>query len=153
MLGMTMSEVPIGLVFGGGSKLQLVSRELNTVVDRLFAPFGLTTQQAAVVLHAAGGATSPNQLAAAVATDTAGMTRLLDRLETKGFLARQKHPEDRRAVVVELTGEGRALVPRLAPVFGRAAGQLLAGFSTAELDRLNGMLDRMLANLRVGVAG
>src|SRR5205807_7715684 len=126
-------DVPIGLVLGGGSKLQLVSRELNTLVDRLFAPFGVTAQQAAVLLHAARGATGPNQLAAAVATDTAGMTRLLDRLETKGFLTRQKHPEDRRAVVVELTGEGQALVPRLAPVFGRAAKQLLADFSAVEL--------------------
>ena len=150
---MNTPDVPIGLVLGGGSKLQVVSRELNTVVDRLLAPFGVTAQQAAVVLHAARGETSPNQLAAAVATDTAGMTRLLDRLEAKGLLARRKHPEDRRAVVVELTGEGQALVPQLAPVFGRATKLLLADFSAAELDRLGGMLDRMLANLRVGVAG
>jgi DNA-binding MarR family transcriptional regulator len=39
------------------------------------------------------------------------MTKLLDRLESKGLLQRRPHPDDRRAVMIELTDEGRALVP------------------------------------------
>lgn len=75
------------------------------------------------------------------------MTRLLDRLEDKGLVRRRRHPGDRRSIIIEVTDEGRAIVPRLAPVFGRVTGRLLAGFSEAEVRELTGMLQRMLENL------
>jgi DNA-binding MarR family transcriptional regulator len=51
------------------------------------------------------------------------MTRLLDRLEGKGLIRRRNHPGDRRSIVIALTGQGRALVPHLAPIFGRVTSQ------------------------------
>jgi DNA-binding MarR family transcriptional regulator len=42
---------------------------------------------------------------------------------------------------------GRALLPRLPPIFGRVTGQLLAGFTAEEIDQLTAMLRRMLVNL------
>jgi len=140
-------QVPIGLVLGGGSLLNQVARELSTTLERQLAPLDVTAQQAALLLHAAREESSPNRLAAALGTDTAGMTRLLDRLEDKGLTTRRRHPGDRRSVIVELTGKGKALLPRLAPGFGRVTRQLLAGFSTEEIDELTGLLGRMLDNL------
>jgi hypothetical protein len=70
-----------------------------------------------------------------------------DRLEGKGLLQRRPHPDDRRAIIIELTDQGRALVPRLPPIFGQVTSQLLAGFSTDEVDQLTTMLQRMLDNL------
>ncbi|KAA9377419.1 MarR family transcriptional regulator [Microbispora cellulosiformans] len=140
--------VPIQLVLGGGSLLNQVGRELRTVVDGMLAPYDLTAQQAALLLSAARQETSPNRLAPELGTDTAGMTRLLDRLEAKGLVRRRRHPDDRRSVVVEVTGQGRALVPRLAPVFGRASARLLAGLSEEEVRLLTALLERMLRNLR-----
>jgi DNA-binding MarR family transcriptional regulator len=84
---------------------------------------------------------------ALLGTDTAGMTKLLDRLEDKGLLRRRRHPDDRRAILIELTEAGRALVPRLPPIFGRVTRQLLAGFSTDEVSQLTSMLQRMHDNL------
>lgn len=139
---------PIELVLGGGSLIHQVGRELSTAVERRLAEFDVTAQQAALLLHAAEAGTSPNRLAARLGTDTAGMTRLLDRLEGKGLLRREKHPGDRRSVVIVLTKQGRALVPRLAPAFGGISRQLLDGFSEPEIRRLTAMLRRMLENLR-----
>jgi DNA-binding MarR family transcriptional regulator len=144
---------PSALVLGGGSLLNQVSRDLGTAAERLLAPLGLTAQQAALLLHASREPRTPSQLMAVLGTDTAGMTKLLDRLEAKGLLARRPHPADRRAVLIELTGPGRALVPRLPPVFGRLTSQLLAGFSDEEIGQLTGMLRRMLGNLRGAAAG
>jgi DNA-binding MarR family transcriptional regulator len=76
------------------------------------------------------------------------MTRLLDRLEAKGLARRRANPDDRRALVIEVTEEGRALVPRVVPVFGRAARNLLTGFSAVEIGQATGLLQRMLANLQ-----
>ncbi|WP_144122553.1 MarR family winged helix-turn-helix transcriptional regulator [Catellatospora sichuanensis] len=132
---------------GAGSLLHQVARELTTVLDRDLARHDLTSQQAALLLHAAGEAATPSSLKATLGTDTAGMTRLLDRLEGKGLLRRTKHPRDRRAIVIELTTQGRALVPHLPSAFGRVVGRLLTGFDDTEVAQLRAMLDRMLANL------
>jgi DNA-binding MarR family transcriptional regulator len=81
-------------------------------------------------------------------TDTAGMTKLLDRLQAKELIQRQRHPADRRAVLISLTEQGQALLPRLRPAFGRVTSQLLAGFTEEEITQLTGMLHRILGNLR-----
>ncbi|WP_188194579.1 MarR family winged helix-turn-helix transcriptional regulator [Nonomuraea sp. SYSU D8015] len=135
------------LVLGGGSLLVQVGRELNTETERRLAPLGLTVQQAALLLHAARGDVTPSLLKSRLGTDTAGMTRLLDRLEAKGLLRRARHPEDRRSIVIELTDEGRALVPGLPPIFGKISHQVFAGFSPQEIAQVTDMLRRILRNL------
>ena len=139
-----------GLVLGGGALLNQVGRALNTAAERLLAPLGLTAQQAALLLHAAARARSPSQLTELLGTDTAGMTRLLDRLQDKGLLRRTRHQVDRRSIVIELTPRGRAMVPKLPPIFGRISTQVFTGFSAEEITQVTDLLHRMLDNLTVG---
>jgi len=135
------------LVLGGGSLLHQVARDLATALERQLAPFDITAQQAALLLHAARQQSSPSQLMTVLGTDTAGMTKLLDRLEAKGLIERRPNPGDRRSVLIALTKDGQALVPRLGPVFGRVTGQLFTGFSPDEIGALAAMLQRMRGNL------
>ncbi|MFC5831035.1 MarR family winged helix-turn-helix transcriptional regulator [Nonomuraea insulae] len=135
------------LVLGGGSLLVQVGRELNTETERRLAPLGLTAQQAALLLHAARGDSTPSLLKSRLGTDTAGMTRLLDRLQAKGLLRRARHRSDRRSIVVELTDEGHALVPSLPPIFGKISHQVFEGFSPEEIEQVTEMLGRILRNL------
>jgi DNA-binding MarR family transcriptional regulator len=145
----THDGLPLDLLFAGGSLVHRVARELSNATDRELAPFDLTGQQAAVLLLAARQrGVSPSQLKERVGTGTAGMTRLLDRLEAKGLLIRGQHPDDRRAIVIEPTAAGRALVPRLAPIFRRVHGHLLAGLPEHEVVHLTATLQHMLDNLR-----
>lgn len=137
----------IELMLGGGSLLNQVGRDLNTIVERQLAPLGLTSQQAALLLQASREIRTPSQLKQQLGTDTAGMTRLLDRLVDKGLLRRIQHPDDRRSIIIELTADGQALVPRLPPIFGRASRQLFHGFTADEITQMTGMLTRMLTNL------
>src|SRR5215472_5991884 len=106
-------------VLGAGSLLHQVARDLATALDRQFAPFGVTAQQAALLLRVSRGQASPSQLIGALGTDTAGMTKLADRLEAKHLIERHNNPEDRRSVLIALTEPGQRLVPQLGPVFGR----------------------------------
>jgi DNA-binding MarR family transcriptional regulator len=136
------------LALGGGSLLQRTAKELSTALERALAPFDVTAQQAALLLRLRTE-TVPSRLAVALGTDTAGMTRLLDRLEDKALVRRTRHPSDRRSVQIELTETGTALVPRLAPAFGTIMRRLFDGFAEEELQQLTGMLGRMLDNLAV----
>jgi DNA-binding MarR family transcriptional regulator len=147
---MQPSAPHLAAALGAAGLLSQVGREHSTVLDRRFSEFGLTTQQAALLLHAGREPASPSKLAEILGTDTAGMTRLLDRLEAKGLLRRQRHTGDRRAIRIELTDQGRALLPRLPPIFGQITGQLFAGFTGDEIEVLSAMCHRMLTNLRAG---
>ena len=135
-------------VLGGASLLHRLARDVTTQLDRRLAPFGVTAQQATLLHNAASGGASPSQLMEAIGTDTAGMTKLLDRLEAKELIERRPNPNDRRSVVVEPTERGLALVPRLVPVFGEVARQLFAGFADDEVANLTSSLRRMGENLR-----
>src|SRR5262245_6374368 len=138
---------PAAFLLGGGSLLNRIGRELATVADRMLREHGLTSQQAALLLRADRGGRTPTELATELGTDTAGMTRLLDRVEGMGLVERTRHPADRRSVTVELTDAGRALVPLLGPVFGRLSQRVFAGFSADEVATAAALLARMLANL------
>ena len=138
------------MVLGGGSLLHQVARDLATTLDRRLAPFGVTAQQAALLLHVSRGRASPSQLMTALGTDTAGMTKLAERLEAKHLIERHHNPRDRRSVLISLTEYGQALVPQFGPVFGRVTSQLFGGFSAEEIAILNTMLERMRDNLSSG---
>jgi DNA-binding MarR family transcriptional regulator len=75
------------------------------------------------------------------------MTRLLDRDTAMGLVERVRHPADRRSVTVELTGAGRALLPRLGPIFGRVTRRVFSGFTEEEVGATSALLGRMLENL------
>src|SRR5260370_2478990 len=127
----------------------LIARDLRTALDRRLAQFDLRAQQAAVLMQCIRqpGASS-SQLGAAVGTDTAGITGLIDQLEKNGLVMRRTNPADRRAVIIELTKKGRALLPKLHPVFQAVHNQLLADYSTGEAAKLETLLNRLRQNIR-----
>lgn len=136
--------MPSSGVLASSAILQL-ARELRTAMDQRFEPLGLTSQQAGVLIHVVTGVTSPRRLSELLGTDSAGTTRLLDRLEAKGLVRRGRDVADRRAVSVSLTTAGRALVPQLPPVFEDVARDLLASLDPA---RVASDVETMLSNLR-----
>ena len=126
-----------------------LGRELRTALDRRLLGHGITSQQAALLLLSRLlKEPSPIKMAARLGTDTAGMTRLLDRLEDKGFIFRKISPDDRRSLVVVLGPRSKKLLPRLIPAFRQVNTGLLDGFNQQELKTLDLMLRRLLKNAR-----
>src|SRR5262249_980791 len=78
--------------------------------------------------------------------DAGSMTRILDRLEEKALVRRERGRDDRRVVFLRLTATGRAQLPRLASVAVRVLEAHLAGFSAAEIYTLKNYLGRMIDN-------
>jgi len=60
------------------------------------------------------------------------MTSRLDRLENKGLIERAHSKEDRRAVHVSLTAEGKALIDKALPQHIQCQSALLAGVSVED---------------------
>jgi MarR family transcriptional regulator, organic hydroperoxide resistance regulator len=85
-----------------------------------------------------------SELASVLACDNSNVTGLVDRLETRGLVARQASPEDRRVKHVVLTSAGRELRDRMLDRVGRVPPGL-AGLSVAEQHQLRDLLRRVLA--------
>lgn len=124
-----------------------VARGVRTALDQRFGQLGLTSQQAGVLLHVSGGTTSPRALAVLLGTDTAGMTRLVDRLTEKDYLQRRPDDQDRRAITVALTPAGRKLLPKIMPIFDEVADAITAGLPVSTLRAVQDALETMQANL------
>ena len=87
-------------------------------------------------------------------SDELGVTRrnitaLVDALEEEGLVRRLPHPTDRRAIVIELTGEGGRTMDTLYDKHRRAVAELFVGLS--EHDQRE--LVRLLGLLREGLRG
>ena len=99
----------------------------------------------AVILHAP---LTLNELAAHLFLDKSTVSRVVDALERKGYLARSEHAEDRRALRLEATEAGRTLHARIEEDILAGERALLAGFDPEvrqSMARLIGDLARAAA--------
>jgi DNA-binding MarR family transcriptional regulator len=89
-------------------------------------------QFAALAKLAEIGEASQNQLGALVAMDAATIKGVIDRLKVRGLVELSEHKEDRRRLVVSLSGEGRTLIEKLLPLAERITAETLAPLNARE---------------------
>jgi MarR family transcriptional regulator, multiple antibiotic resistance protein MarR len=128
----------------------LIGRTRKTMIQKIDAelePLDVSAAQWIVILLVGdGAASSAAGLCELLTYDPGAMTRLLDRLESKGIVRRLRSPEDRRTMPLELTDSGKALYPKILAAMVDVSNRLLHGFSRAEVSQLESYLRRMLAN-------
>ncbi|WP_373045085.1 MarR family winged helix-turn-helix transcriptional regulator [Vulgatibacter sp.] len=122
--------------------------EFSKAVDR---EFGITGPQlwAMRTINELGGC-SAGDLAARLCVHPSTVTGVIQRLEEKRLIDRQKRAEDRRAVVLTLTPNGKKLLER-AP--HPAQGQLVAalqGMAPDDVHKLREMLVQIVDSMELG---
>jgi len=97
-------------------------------------------------LRRAGGANrlSPGQLLRETLVTSGTMTNRVDRLAARGLVQRDLHPEDKRGVLVRLTGAGRVAVDAALADLLAAERKLLAGLPEDDQHRLAQALRQLL---------
>ena len=119
----------------------------NLVTQRTLNELGITSTQASMLFMIASGRCSlAAELARDYGIDASAVTRLIDRLEKRNLLSRVRSSEDRRAVHLAVTPEGKGLAARMPEIFGGVLEKALAGFTPEEVGFLKSMLRRILAN-------
>lgn len=128
----------------------LMKRVMNSVVaqaDRQLAGVGLTnTQWGPLMRQRLAGDQPVAELARWLQVDAGATTRLLDRLEKKGLVRRERTLQDRRVVRVAITSEGMAATAQVPSVLSSIMNAHLGGFTHDEWQTLVGLLRRMLDN-------
>jgi DNA-binding MarR family transcriptional regulator len=111
---------------------------------RIIEAHGVTLQQYNVlrIIGGAGGDGIPTlDIAERMIERTPGITRLLDRLEARKLVRRERCPSDRRQVLCWLTGAGQELIREMSGPIDKADHIAIGDVGGAELDRLIGLLD------------
>ncbi|MDD5175660.1 MAG: MarR family transcriptional regulator [Sterolibacterium sp.] len=86
---------------------------------------------------------SATELARGVEHDGGALTRLLDCLQGKGYVARRPNAKDRRAIEVSMTEKGRAVWDSMRDCVTQANTEVLEALSDAEQTQLFGFLHRI----------
>ena len=129
----------LGLLLGRAALLK------DRIIDRHMEPYGITAAQFKVlIIMAQFDVDTPAELCRHLSLDSGSMTRMLDRLEQKNLLIRQRSEADRRQVRLVLTDDGQALAALLPQVGADAMNQLAAAISPQELQSLEQILKKIL---------
>lgn len=126
----------------------LLSRSTSDLLDTVLAPAGLTGDEFAIysVLSAAEHIT-PTELARWMAAPPTTVSSYVKRLESRGHVAREANPDDRRSYRLRLTQAGRQAHVRAREHFRPVRGQVAAALAEQQdtvreaLLHLRGVID------------
>lgn len=122
----------------------LVRRVISDVVE----PAGITMQQYNVlrILRGAGATPLPTlEIRKRMIEQTPGITRLLDKLEQRNWVTRNRHGGDRRQVLCLITAEGKRLVDSLDDAVDSVGDKLLETVADDEVQKMVQAMDRLRA--------
>lgn len=148
------------LIAAVGSATQAYQRATDGFDDAVGRRLGLNPTDLRCLDWLSERGMSAGELGEATGLSSAATTTMLDRLERKGYVRRDRDTVDRRKVLVEMTPEGRELIGALYGPLAREGGRLLARFSDEELGMMRDFLieatqvvDRHRARVRGSLEG
>jgi len=130
-----------------GWMLRKLKTSITRQADLRLQDAGLThAQWGTLITLRHHGASCTAHLVRELDVDAGAFTRLLDRLEAKGLIQRERSEQDRRVVMVRLSEEGLRVTAELHTVLSDVFNAHLSGFSHAEWRLLLSLLQRMIDN-------
>lgn len=126
-----------------------IKREFQRLLEE--RGFGVTPEQCVVLWQLwnhEGGV--QRELASTTFKDMTNMTRILDGLERRALVVRQRDEHDRRCSRIFLTDAGRALREGILGVAGQLAERAYHGLSDQQVDLFRQTLETIYLNLNNG---
>ncbi|WP_341316765.1 MarR family transcriptional regulator [Paraburkholderia sp. IMGN_8] len=128
-----------------GLTLTLARNMITAEMDAALKDLDISSQQMGIVLSLSRGvAATPFELSKLLGVDSGLMTRMLDKLETKGLLERSRSVDDRRVVNLTLTEKGEALATRIPEIAPQVLNARLKKFTSAEFEELRRLLHKFI---------
>ena len=118
---------------------------VRRLVDEVVEASGITGQQYNVlrILRGAGKEGLPTlDIAERMIEQTPGITRLIDRLEAKGLVTRERCETDRRQVFCRIARPGLTLLARLDDPVNEAGTRVVRALTRTEVTQFIDLLDR-----------
>lgn len=132
-----------------GYQLKHTYALMHECASEAYADTDLSFVQCLVLLKIKeGAATTARDLCRLLLHDTGALTRMLDQLESRGYLHRQRSKADRRVIELQLTAQGHDKLAELTPILVDKLNAALADFSRAELAELTRLLNKLVSTIQ-----
>jgi DNA-binding MarR family transcriptional regulator len=150
-----MSSASVGSEPGDGidkgsisSLIPTVSKAHRKLAGRLLADLGLAAGQQFVLMLLWEESPQPqSDLTRKLMIEPPTAAKMLARLESAGFIQRERSSTDRRVVLVSLTESGRALEGPVTAVWSRLDEETTRDLTAAEQHQLRALLTRVAESL------
>ena len=130
------------------TRISRIRKALKREFELRAAPLEITSSQLQVLRRLwQGDGITTSALTCDSASDGGTVTGILDRLERKELIRRERSHADRRVVQIWLTDAGRALQQPLTQIIGEINERALVGLDCGEQEQLIRALEKVAANL------
>lgn len=131
---------------------QDIARFRAILFDSLLKPHDMTMSQGWVLVHLyRENGLRQSDLAERLEVATVTTSKLIDRLEARGYVERRADPNDRRSNRVFATDQAKAIVKILTKTISDVDGIANKGIDAAELEITRNVLRQMRRNLRTAM--
>jgi DNA-binding MarR family transcriptional regulator/CheY-like chemotaxis protein len=138
------------------SMITRIARMVLRITDEHSAKLGMSQTKLAVLIYLSCEphlCASPSALAKHCGVSRAAMTGLLDGLEQEGYVERDHHPSDRRALMITLTLKGKQFLNVIAPQDQYQLSEWMSVLSDGERQKLNELMPKLTLFLQNGSLG
>ncbi len=152
----SMAQIPLELSAQPslGRLLRRANRLVHSTIEARFGAADLNfTQWHALHLIRDAGTMTAGELSASMEITTGSLTRVIDGLEARHLLARDRNVLDRRVVKLRLTQNGRTKLDEISPVVAQRWTDILAGLADDEVARLMGLLSKLADSIERNAFG
>lgn len=126
-------------------QIERIRRATREEVEKSLAEFSTTMREFWVLTCTLEHAASQTQLSDLLAVDASDMVRLIDSLETHGWVTRERDTKDRRRQIVVPTKKGAKAHAQLAQVVSAAEDRALDATTTKQLKQLRKLSKAIMA--------
>ena len=109
---------------------------LHELIKKDVAQYGLNPTEFSVLELLYHRGRQPIQLIGKKVLIASSITYVVDKLESKNYVARQACPEDRRVTFAELTAEGHELMEWIFPLHEQAINDVFQGMAQQEIEEM-----------------
>jgi len=136
--------VPEPLKQWTGALLNRTTQKLLECFESRISGSGLKSKQFSALVLLESAPTTQIELGRMLWIDRTSMTAMIDDLEARDYVRRERHPEDRRAYLVSLTSHGQQTLERARVVADEVEVEVLAPLSGEELSTLRELLSKLV---------
>jgi DNA-binding MarR family transcriptional regulator len=132
-----------------GYLLRHANKLLTTQVNELFTQQDLSFVQFIILISLRDGhAKTAAEINQYLYHDSGALTRVIDQLEERGFVKRERNNQDRRMMELILTMQGKSVADAASYSVFTHYNLLLANYAPEEVDMLIHLLTRLISNLQ-----
>ncbi|MBG6122358.1 MarR family winged helix-turn-helix transcriptional regulator [Corynebacterium aquatimens] len=138
-------ELPDSLLQSPSFQIERVRRHTKDEVERALAAASTTMREFWALTCVADAPASQKELAGLLGVDASDMVRLIDSLESKSWVSRDRDPGDRRRQIVTATKKGRRKLSDLAVTVAEAEQRALDASTNKQLKHLRKLSQALLS--------